>query len=262
MRVRRGGRGAGGGRGEERGWGGAVWLGLGRRGAGASHGCPVGGLGGRQVRRAWGRAQGRGKSGWASRRADPGERSPRAPGALSAGGAPQRPLPAGLGGAGARRAGAGACGSSFVRRPRPVPVAPANMALAGSLPQPRGRFPRALFRAGRGAGAAALRNRAGEGRGGTPAAGHPGDALPAGARGAGLRDLGFASRNAPGWKCGVGTAQRWGSRSPVASCTDGAFWAFPGGGGVGLRNGFSHPRRCMRITKFVYAIVFISIWFL
>lgn len=54
------------------------------------------------------------------------------------------------------------------------------MAFAGSLPQPRDRFPRALFRAGRGAGAAALRNRAGEGRGGTPAAGHPGDALPGG----------------------------------------------------------------------------------
>lgn len=57
MRVRRGGRGAGGGRGEERGWGGAVWLGLGRRGARASHGGPVGSLGGPQVRRAWGRAQ-------------------------------------------------------------------------------------------------------------------------------------------------------------------------------------------------------------
>lgn len=86
------------------------------------------------------------------RRADPGERSPRAPGALSAGGAPQRPLPAGLGGAGARRARAGACASSFVRRPRPVPAAPANMALVGSLPLPGDRFPRALFRAVRGGG--------------------------------------------------------------------------------------------------------------
>lgn len=165
MRVRRGGCGAGGGRGEELGWGGAVWLGLGRRrGARASHGGPVASLGGRQVRRAWVRVQD--SEGKAS-----GPRGARtqvstargAPDALSAGGAPQRPLPAGLG-------GAWACASSFVRRPRPVPAAPANMALAGSLPQPRDRFPRALFRAGRGAGAGALRNRAGEGRGGTPAA--------------------------------------------------------------------------------------------
>lgn len=137
------------------------------------------------------------------------------------------------------------------------------MALAGSLPQPGDRFPRALFRAGRGAGAAALRNRAGEGRGGTPAAGHPGDALPGGL-GAGARvTLGLPPGSRRGEaRRGAGTAQRWGSRSLVASCTAGAFWAFPGGGGVGLRNGFSQPRRCLRISKFVYAIVFILIWFL
>jgi hypothetical protein len=199
VRVRRGGRGAGGGRGEERGWGGAVWLGLGRRGARANHGGPVGSLGGRQVRRAWGWLQGReGGSEWASHGARTQVSIARgAPGALSAGGAPQRPLPAGLGGAGARRAGAGACASSFVRRPRPVPAAPANMALAGSLPQPRGRFPRALFRAGRGAGAGALRNRAGEGRGGTPATGHPGDALPGGLGARACVTLGLPPRMRP-----------------------------------------------------------------
>lgn len=264
MRVRRGGRGAGGVRGEERGWGGAVWLGLGRRGAQASHGGPVGSLGGPQVRRAWGLPQdceGRpggpcGAQTQVSAARGPRAHCPRAA-PLSA---PCRPGSAGPGRGGL---GPGRTRVPLFVAPTRSPPPPPTWRWWGPCPCPA-TASRALCSAPYGgAGAAALRNRAGEGRGGTPAAGHPGDALPGGLRAGARVTLGLPPRQRLGEARRVaGTAQRWGSRSLVASCTAGTFWAFPGGGGVGLRNGFSLPRRCLRITKFVYAIVFILIWFL
>lgn len=245
----------------ECGWGGAVWLGLGRRGEQASHGGPVGSLGGRQVRRAWGRVQDcEGKASGPRVAGTQVSTAHGALGALSAGGAPQRPLPAGFGGAGARRAGAGACASSFVRRPRPVPAAPANMALAGSLPQPRGRFPRALFRAGRGAGAGALRNRAGEGRGGTPAAGHSGDALPGGRGTRACVTLGLP----PGMRridvrCGYCAAP--GVAVPGGFLHGWCVLGLSGSRGCRVEKWLQSSTSLHAHLKFVYAIVFILIWF-